>query len=79
MKNTGLCPKCNSSDIVIIKNDGHPDPSNGNNIQTKTTILSGVIYIQRYICCNCGFTEEWVHEKDINILLQSKKVKRVEN
>ena len=76
MKNTKVCPKCNCNDIIVIKNDGHPDGSYGNNIQTKATILSGVVLVERFICCNCGYTEQWVDKADINVLLNSKKIKR---
>ncbi len=76
MKNTKVCSKCNCNDIIVIKNDGHPDGSYGNNIQTKATILSGVVFVERFICCNCGYTEQWVDKADINVLLNSKKIKR---
>ena len=76
MKNSGKCPKCGGSDIVFIVNDGHPDASHGNNIQTGLTILAGVINIRRYICCSCGYTEEWIEQSDISMLLNSKKANR---
>ena len=74
MKNTKTCPKCNGRNIISIKNDGHPDGTFGNNIQTKLTILSGVVYVKRYICCDCGYTEEWVDINDIKTLMSSKKI-----
>lgn len=77
MKNTITCPKCNGRNIISIKNDGRPDATIGNNIQTKLTLLSGVVYVNRYICCNCGYTEEWVDNKDIKTLMSSKKVKSI--
>ncbi len=76
MKYRNKCIKCGSSNIVIITNDGHPDGSNGNNIMCKSTILSGVVYIKRYICCDCGYTEEWLDSEDIQIVLASKKFRR---
>ena len=74
MKNTKTCPKCNGRNIISIKNDGHPDGTFGNNIQNKLTILSGVVYVKRYICCDCGYTEEWVDINDIKTLMSSKKI-----
>ena len=63
MKNTKICPKCNSSDIVRI--DGYSGPyGTGNNIMTKNTIFSAV-NVNRYICCECGYTEEWIDREDI--------------
>lgn len=77
MKNTKTCPKCQSTDIVVIANDGHPDGTSGNNIQTGRTILSGVISLKRYICCNCGFTEDWIDPSEIDHLKNSKKIKKI--
>lgn len=77
MKNTSICPKCSGSDIVVIQNDGHPDATYGNNIQTGMTILSGSIYVKRYICCECGFSEEWIDQSDITTLKKSKKIKQM--
>lgn len=76
MKNSMKCSKCGGNRIAIIKNDGHPDGTYGNNIQSRTTILSGVVFVFRYICCDCGYTEEWIDEKDIDILLKSKKIQK---
>ncbi len=76
MKNNNKCPKCESDNIVVFKNDGHPDATFGNNIQTKSTILTGVVYVNRYICCNCGYSEEWIDQNDIKTILESKKIKK---
>ena len=71
MKNTKTCPKCNSSDIVRI--DGYSGPyGTGNNIMTKNTIFSAV-NVNRYICCECGYTEEWIDREDIEKVKNSKK------
>lgn len=48
-----------------------------NNIKTKATILSGVIFVKRYVCCHCGYTEEWIDKADISELLKSKKAHRL--
>jgi len=39
------------------------------------TIFSGVD-VNRYICCSCGFTEEWIDLEDIKRLKESKKAKK---
>lgn len=71
MKSTRICPKCNSSDIVRV--DGYAGAYGaGNNIMVGATIFSAV-NVNRYICCNCGFTEEWIDKKDIEKLKKSKK------
>lgn len=79
MKNTKKCPKCGSTDILFISNDGHPDGSTygGNNIMTGITIIAGVLYVKRYVCCNCGYSEEWIEKNDIEKLKHSKKIQKI--
>lgn len=56
MKESNKCPKCDSSDIVRI--DGGMG-ENQNNISTGMTIFS-YVPVNRYVCVDCGFTEEWI-------------------
>ena len=73
MKNTKSCPKCNSTDIVRI--DGYAGAyGSGNNIMLGKTIFSAV-NVNRYVCCGCGFTEEWIDKEDIQQVKNSKKAK----
>ena len=74
MKNTKICPKCSGTNIIVIQNDGHPDGTYGNNIQCKATVLSGVVFVKRYICCSCGYTEEWIDRENIDTILKTKKI-----
>ena len=74
MKNSKTCIKCGGNNIVMIKNDGHPDGTYGNNIQCRATVLSGVVFVERYICCDCGYTEEWIDRSDMASILNSKKI-----
>ena len=74
MKNAKICPKCSSADIVRI--DGYSGPyGSGNNIMTGNTIFAAV-NVNRYICCACGYTEEWIDREDIEKVKKSKKAKR---
>lgn len=74
MHTTALCPKCQSGDIVRI--DGYTGPyGSGNNVMTGATIFSGV-KVNRYICCHCGFTEEWIDREDLDRIKNSKKAHR---
>ena len=74
MKNTKMCPKCQSTNIIRI--DGYSGAyGSGNNVMTGSTIFSAV-NVNRYICCSCGFTEEWIDKEDIEKIATSKKVKR---
>ena len=74
MKNTKVCPKCGSGEIVRI--DGYTGAyGTGNNVMVGKTVFSGV-NVNRYICCGCGFTEEWIDREDLGKILSSKKIKR---
>ena len=63
MKNTNVCPKCNSTDIIRVEGAVGAYGA-GNNISIGLTTLSSV-KVHRYMCCNCGFTEEWIDKEDI--------------
>ena len=64
MKNSKKCPKCNSDDIIRV--DGSiRGYGAGNNIMIGLTIFSAV-NVNRYICCNCGYCEEWIDKNDIS-------------
>ncbi|MBR2401763.1 MAG: hypothetical protein IKB01_03185 [Lachnospiraceae bacterium] len=74
MKNTRMCPKCGSSDIIVV--DGYAGAyGTGNNIMTGMSIFSAV-NVNRYICCSCGFTEEWIDKGDIEKVKESRKAHR---
>ncbi|MBR5859613.1 MAG: hypothetical protein IKZ05_06780 [Clostridia bacterium] len=61
MKNTHVCPKCRSNDIVIAKGEQQAYGI-GNNVRAG---ICKQVMINRYICCTCGFTEEWLDSDDI--------------
>ena len=63
MKNNNRCPKCNSDDIIRVNGSARGYGA-GNNIMVGATIFSAV-KVNRYICCNCGFCEEWIDNEDI--------------
>ena len=74
MKLTNTCPKCGSSDIIRF--DGYTGAyGTGNNIMTGATIFS-TVNVNRYVCCTCGYSEEWIDTEDIEKLKASKKAKR---
>ena len=66
MKNTGICPKCNDNDILKVPGKSGAYGS-GNNIQVGLTIFSAVL-VDRYVCCSCGYSEEWINKEDIETL-----------
>ena len=74
MKNTRICPKCRGTNIVHI--NGYTGAyGSGNNIMVGKTVFSAVD-VHRYICCTCGFSEEWIDKADLSKIEGSKKAKR---
>lgn len=61
--NTKSCPKCGSTDIVRIPDNPNRHAS-GNNIYTSTYTLFGKIPVIRYVCCSCGYAENWVENEE---------------
>lgn len=64
MKNTGICPKCNSTKIIRI-----PAQLNINGMADNAIYLPGFFFgknvsVTRYFCEDCGFIEEWVDNID---------------
>ncbi len=66
MKNTGVCPKCGGREILRVKGKAGAYGS-GNNIPVGWTNFSAVL-VHRYVCCGCGYSEEWIDRKDIMAL-----------
>ena len=61
MFKTGKCPKCESEKIIT--------PSH--RVKSDVVILGwfSEIPVSRYVCCECGYTEQWVkHEHDLELL-----------
>ncbi len=74
MKHTNQCPKCQSFDILLIS--GHAGAyGTGNNIMTGSTIFSAVP-VNRYLCANCGYSEEWINTEDIPKLIKKYQKKK---
>ena len=75
MKNTKTCPKCSSTSIVRI--DGAKGP-NGNNFQADITFFSQItVNVNRYICCQCGYSEEWIDREDLPKIVNGKIAKSI--
>lgn len=75
MKNTKKCPKCGSTDIFVI--DGFCGAyGRGNNIEVGMSIFSAVS-VDRYVCGQCGYSEEWVRTEDIQKARNSRHAKEL--
>ena len=59
MKYTKHGPKCGSQNIVRVPDNPNRHAS-GNNIYTSTFTLMKKIPVIRYVCCDCGYVENWV-------------------
>ena len=59
MKNTNVCPKCNSSEIIQLTGSGLVSFGGDYVVVSKWTNIERVP-ITRYICASCGFSEHWV-------------------
>ena len=57
MKKTGVCPKCSSTDIRVLKRRIW-----GTIIPVSSTIF-GAAYSRWFICASCGFNETWVEDE----------------
>lgn len=63
MKNSRICPKCGGSNILRIEGNSGAYGS-GNNIAVGFTIFT-YVKVHRYLCCDCGYSEEWIDKEDI--------------
>ena len=62
MKNTARCPKSGSHNLVRVPDDAHRYL--GNSIS-----ITKVVPVARYVCCDCGYVEDWVEtQKDLETL-----------
>ena len=59
MKNTWICPKCGSSDIVRIDGMGGAFGASGHVIRMGM-MAANAIPVTRYVCVSCGFSEDWI-------------------
>ena len=66
MKMKKICPKCGSTDIIVVPGKAGAYGV-GNNIQVGLTNFSAVL-VDRYVCCSCGYSEEWIKKEDIPAL-----------
>ena len=62
MKQSKTCPKCGSEEVIAITEATDNFRDNGNHIYTG---LFSYASLWRYICCHCGYTEQYVHMSEI--------------
>ena len=60
MKNTFQCVKCHSTDVIRVEGQRY----NQNQLVSLTKWATSNAVIDRYLCCACGYTEEWIQLDD---------------
>lgn len=63
MKGSKKCPKCESTDMIRVEGSAGGYGS-GNNIPIGATIFT-YVKVPRYVCCDCGYAEEWIDLGDL--------------
>ena len=58
MKNLKSCPKCGSQRISRVPDDAHRYLANSICI-TRFAFVKRIL-VARYVCCDCGYVENWV-------------------
>jgi Zn ribbon nucleic-acid-binding protein len=76
MKHNGVCPKCNGTDILLIPGKAGAYGV-GNNIPVGATVFSYAL-VNRYLCCSCGYSEEWVDKDEMDKLKKKYQKKRTQ-
>lgn len=58
MKNTKCCPKYSSQNIARVPDDAQRYLANSICVTTVAWVKR--IPVARYVCCDCGYVENWV-------------------
>lgn len=61
MKNTTCCPKCGSKNMVCVPDNTHRYLANSIAITNVAWVKR--IPVARYVCCDCGYVENWVENR----------------
>lgn len=61
MKQTRKCPKCGSREVARVPDNAHRYLANSIPI-TKGAWVKRVPVV-RYVCCYCGYVENWVENQ----------------
>ena len=66
MKNSGICPKCNSNEVYCdINRKASTDDRSNVFIAYNKFIGVMVAKTETYVCLNCGYLEEYFTDKDL--------------
>jgi ribosomal protein S27AE len=59
MSRVKICPKCSSGDILRI-----PEKSSGDSAVGLSNWWPSNVWVTRYVCGACGYTEQWIESAD---------------
>ena len=71
MKITKQCPKCGSTNIHI--SEGGVGSNGSGNIIPTGSFSWQAVPVDRYICCGCGYVEEWIRTDHLERIENSKR------
>ncbi|MBO6061375.1 MAG: hypothetical protein J6P98_04580 [Clostridia bacterium] len=71
MKNSKVCSKCGSK-AIYVSEGGAGAYGSGNNIPIGSFVWQSVP-VDRYICCDCGYTEEWLRREHLDKIANAKR------
>ena len=70
MKDTGRCPKCQSTDLARVPGVEVSLSGSRSNI-IRVGWWRGAV-VTRFVCCGCGFSEEWIEHAEALQKIKSK-------
>jgi hypothetical protein len=70
MKNSQQCPKCKSADIIRIP--GMVASYGVGNAVLAGSTISSAVKVSRYLCGQCGYSEEWIDSQEDIVKIKKK-------
>ena len=72
MKNSLTCPKCQSNEILRIPGKQQMSAYDVAQSIRVGGIIKSVASVERFVCGNCGFIEDWVESPEALEKIRSK-------
>ncbi len=68
MKKNKKCIKCNSTNIIVVP--GVINKFIGNGSMNNLAHVGFGTYVEKetYICSDCGYSEEWIKQSDLDVV-----------
>ena len=75
MKKNKKCPKCKSNNIVGFSGLSSFFKRTETNMNLLSVSPFCCVPKDTYVCCNCGYSEEWIREGDLETIQSYKGTK----